>query len=65
MISWLTVEINPPQLDTEIIVKRSSQMKFTKGIYSSIEFFDSEQHSEESMLISLESRGFDQWSEVI
>ena len=65
MISWLTVAINPPQLDTEIIVKRKEQMKFTKGIYSSIEFFDSEQHSEESMMISLESRGFDQWSEVI
>ena len=64
MINWLTVKTNPPPLDTEIIVKKSNQMKFTPGIYSKVMFFYSKICSETEMLERLETDNYDLWSDV-
>jgi hypothetical protein len=64
-ITWLTVEVNPPKLDTEIIVKSTIKENFGyKGIYSELKFFDSEIYSEEEMIDSLSYEKFNLWSDV-
>ena len=65
MISWLTINTNPPALDTEIIVKNSEQMKWCdKCTYTQVKLYRSDVHSEESMLDDLAYCKFDLWSDV-
>ena len=64
-ITWLTVEVNPPKLDTEIIVKSTIKENFGyKGIYCELKFFDSETYTEEEMIDALAYEKFNLWSDV-
>lgn len=64
MISWLSIKTNPPTLDTEIIVKRSDQLKWDAGIYSKLMIFKSSEFTNENMIDALEETKFDLWSDV-
>ena len=63
MIKWLTVGINPPELDTEIIVKSTIKENFGyKGIYCELKFYDSETYSQQEMIDDLGYEKWDLWS---
>ncbi len=64
-IKWLTVEVNPPKLDTEIIVKSTIKPNFGyKGIYCELKFYDSETYTEQEMIDDLAYEKFNLWSDV-
>lgn len=64
-IKWLSTEVNPPKLDTEIIVKSTTKPNYGyKGIYCEIKFYDSEMWSEEEMIDLLIGEQWNLWSNV-
>lgn len=65
MIEWLTININPPKLDTEIIVKSTVKPTYGyKGIYCELKFFNSSFYTQESMMNELSYEKWDLWSDV-
>ncbi len=63
MINYLSVSVNPPPLDTKIIVKKDSDA-FTFDDGAKIIFLESKQASEEWHVMNLVSDGFTLWAAV-